>query len=252
MNAQVVEPFPGMPPQLQEILESHPQLEGMREALPRFPPERRIVKPADPPAVDESRFVLLYLFSEDEFGGHKWINKPGNVSLATYVGMGQGFGKIPDKPVVQENGRKPERRPDLFKFIGWHVASRRFVEQLAKFDAGAITTLPIEWQFSDGSTDDYVFFDVERLVDAYDYRRSELDVAFKDGRRLLKDLNYPRALKPGAGDQQHIFRDFYRRNEILVSRELAAALVDSGMRGIRFKDLTTGKTLDLAHIEFAE
>lgn len=252
MNAQPVNPFPGVPPQLQEILDSDPHLEGMREALPRFPPERRTINPENPPATDESPFVLMYLYTDDEFEEYDWTTPPTDVSLVSEVGLGQGFGRIKNKQVVKEPVKRPKNRPDLFAFSSWHVASRKFIDVLAKFDADAITTMPVEWQFDDVTSDDYVFFDVNRLVDAYDYRRSVLDVAFKNGRRVLKNLNYPRALKRGAGDQHHIFRDFYRRDEIFVSRELAAALVDSGMRGLRFKDLATGQTLELAHIEFRE
>jgi hypothetical protein len=251
MNVQINIP-PSVNPQLREILDNDPQLEGMRDALPGFQPERRTVKPVNPPTPGESPFVLMYLYTEDEFNQYEWTNKPTNVWLSTDVGKGLGFGSIPEKPVIKERGKRPKRRPDLFDFIGWHVASRKFIEVLGKFDADAITTMPVEWQFKDGATDDYVFFDVTRLVDAYDYRRSALDVEFKDGRRWLHDLQYPRALKPGAGDKQHIFRDSYRRRDLIVSRQLAEALVESGLRGIRFTDLATGQTLDLAHIEFTE
>lgn len=249
---KTVDRFPGVPPQLREILDSHPELAGMKEALPGFQPERRTVTPPDPAVPAESPFVLLYLYTEDPFGEYEWTNKPKDAWLSTDVGHGLGFGAITEKPVIKEPGKRPKRRPDLFDFIGWHVASRKFVEVIERFDPGVVTTQPIEWKFGGASTEDFVFFDINRLVDAYDYRRSVLDVDFAHGRRNLHDLNFPRALKPGAGNGQHIFRDYYRRHEILVSRELATALVKSGMRGIRFNDLATGRTLELSHAEYGE
>jgi len=251
MNAPVTS-LPGVAPELQEILDSEPQLAGMSEAPPGFPAERRSLKPKDPPAPGESPFALLYLYTNDEFDDYQWTNQPKNVWLSMDVGKGQGFGKIPDKPVIKEPARRPRVRPDLFSFIGWHVASRKFVDVATEFDADAVTTLPIKWQFKDGTSDEYVFFDVNRLVDAYDYRRSALDVEFKDGRRWLYDLEYPRALKPGVGGKQHIFRDFYRRRDLFVSKQFAEALVSAGLRGIRFNELVTGQTLELPHVEYTE
>lgn len=244
--------FPGVAPQLREILDTHPQLEGMREALPNFPPERRTILPADPPPPGESPFVLLYLYTEDTFGEYQWTNKPKDAWLSTDVGHGIGFAAITEKPAIKEPNLRPWRRPDLFSFIGWYVASRKLIDVIAKFDPAAITTLPIEWTFRFRSTDDFVFFDVTRLVDAYDYSRCALDVHFQYGDRNLYDILYPRAFKRGAADGQHIFRDFYHRSDILVSRELAKALVDAGMRGIRFNDLVTGRTVELDHPEFRE
>ena len=251
MNEKV-ERYPGVPPQLQEILNTHPRLDGMCAAPPNCADERRIIEPADPPSPGESQFLLLRLYTEDPFGEHSWINKPKDVWLSTDVGHGIGFGAIKEKPVIKEPNLRPWRRPDLFAFIGWHVASRRFVDAIAKFDPAATTTLPIEWKFRWRSTDDFVFFEVKRLVDAYDYSRSVLDCTYKWEARCLEDLGYPRALKRGAGEGLHIFRDYYRRRDVFVSRQLAKAFIDAGMRGIRFDDLVTGKEIELEHPEFQE
>ena len=238
-----------MPADLAEILASHPQLEGMKEALPNFPPERRQIPPLEAPRVNE-RFVELYLYTEDSFGEFQWTNQPKGVMLSLEVGKGQGFGAIPEKPVIREPKRRPNERPDMFDFIGWQVVSQRFVDVLRAFDATAFRVIPIEWRFRN-HTAEYFFFEVTRAADMFDYKRSAMDVEFNYGRRLLYDLLPPKSLKPG-NDALHIVVDSWRRRQMLVSRELARALVKAGMRGLRFRDLATGQTLDLPHIEHRE
>jgi hypothetical protein len=237
---------------LRQILDTHPGLEGMRDPLPHFSPERRQLDPEDPPTEGESPFVLLDTYTEDPFGEYHWSNKPADTMAHRDFGYGFGFEKITSTPIITEPRKRPRRRPDLFEYSGWHVASRGFVELVSRFDAPAVTALPIEWRFRGETSEDYFFFDITRLVDAYDYRRSKLDVYFQDGKRWLYDILYPRTLKRGAGEGHHVFRDYYRRRDILMSLELAKALVDAGMRGIRFKNLVTGRELELDHVEYRE
>jgi hypothetical protein len=228
------------------LLEHDPRVLSMRDA-PAGSPYRDVLKLVDVPASLEQRFAKFHVFSgDDPFSDHKWINKPEAASRSLIMGRGKGLRQITDTPVVCEDGPRPEKRPDIFRFSGWYVVSRTFDDIVRKFDPAAVESLPIDWRFSDRTKHDGArFLDVTRQVDAFDYLHSEVRVFVEGSMKDIDGLNFPRALKPGIAGDAHLFRDSYLRSEILLSLELAHALVDAGMRGFTVIELRTGTTIPL-------
>jgi hypothetical protein len=228
--------LPQMPAELAELLKD-PRLEGMVEGLPGLPATRRKLDPHDPPVAGESPFLLMRGTYENTFGDVRWLNEPSGLSLVLRNGDGKGFPSITERPRFEERKKKPKNRADAWAYLSWLIASPAFIGIVRRFDADAIEAVEIDWTFSDGSKlDGYAFVDVRRRVDAYDYRRSEVWVELRGGQKCLAELGHPRALKPGIQTGIHIFRDNYFRSDIFVSRALARALAEGGMRGIRFED----------------
>ena len=227
---------PQSPPEFETILQD-PRLEGLKDAPDWMPRERRVLPPANPPVVGESPFVLLREWNEEKFGRITWLNKPTAFAFSLDTGQGQGFRLITDTPQFRENKKKPARRADAWRNLSWLIVSPAFADIVAQFDSAPIETLPIDWEFSDGrKLDGYRFFDVTRLIPAYDYQRSAVRVEIQGGKKFVAGLEHPRAVKPGIDPRFHIFRDAWRREDIFMSRALARALTAANLQGIRFED----------------
>lgn len=241
-----------MPPDLRRILDSDPRLSGMTDPLPGFSPEVRELAPVEvrdvPPA-----FSLLWTTTDDPFGEMYWTNRPPDIAPYFNTGGGCGLAPVGDRPCIRESRKPPAKRPDIFEFLRWHVASNAFIEVVREFDPQAIEVKPVRWEFAGGVISDrYSFLDVTRLGDAYDYARSHLRVRYAEGKRSLTSMGYPRVLKPTFGVGASIARDSYSPHDVLVTHDLARALVEAGLRGFRFLDLARGNSIELPHVEYME
>jgi hypothetical protein len=227
--------IPKLPPDALQLFDD-PRLAGMADPLPGFSEERTLT-PANPPAVGDSSFVLMQPTYERRGGKVNWINKPADGSHRM-LGRGRGLaGFQQDRPRLEENLKKPKKVPDCWPYLTWFVASPRFVEIMSRFDPGAIETAAIDWVFSDGQQlDGYVFLDIRRLSDAYDYQRTAVVFAREHGKTYLARLLYPRALKSTIDTAAHVFRDGYYRTDVFVSRALAKEIAAAGLSGIYFED----------------
>jgi hypothetical protein len=237
---------PHMPADLRDLLESDPRVAAMPDA-PLGNPYRDVLRATGMPAPLDSRFAKLSVFQgDDPFADNKWINKPEVASRASIMGRGKGFGQITETPVIREEGPRPEKRPDVFRYASWYVVSRAFNDIVQQFDPAAVESLPIDWRFSDQAQHDGArFMDITRQVDAFDYPHSEIRVYVDGSSKVIDGLNFPRALKPGISGGVHLLRDSYLRSEVLVSVELARALADAGMRGFTATDLQSGALIPL-------
>jgi hypothetical protein len=223
-----------------------PRLADMKDALPNFPRTRRILDPSDPPKAGESRYLLFHDEDSETFGRLSWENEPQRLSFISHTGHGEGFGRLTERPRIKEKKRRPKSRVDVWDFRLWLVASAAFVEVLRRFDPEAVETLDIDWSFVDGETlDGYVFLDIRRRIHAYDYARSRAVVEMEKGRKLVAWLAHPRALQPDIDPSIHVFRDAYWRHDVFVSRAVAQALVEAGLRGFRFEDPVSVATVEL-------
>jgi hypothetical protein len=229
--------IPKLPPEAEQIL-NDPRLEGMADPLPGFPPEERLLLPANPPAVGDSRFLLMCESSGAGAGGQvTWVNEPKDPAYIDRVGYGRGLAQLPDRPRLEERRKKPRKMPEVWSYLTWLVASPRVADVLTRFDRSVIDTVKIDWIFSDGQQlDGYVFLDVRRLVYAYDYRRTAVLVRRERGRKYLDRLAFPRALKEIPDPGVHVFRDAYHRPDIFMSRDLAKELSSARDRSIFFRD----------------
>jgi hypothetical protein len=241
---------PQMPADLRKILDSDPRLDGLINKPGESVKPVRVLKPENPPLPGESPLVKMHFLSEDRFNPTAWRNEPQDVILPIQVGDGRGLSRLLQKPVFVEKGSPPKFRADAFEYVSWLTVSTRFVEIVRKFAPHDIETIDVDWTLGDGNKLPGVhFLDILKLVDAYDYRRSQVRVIADGNRRQLDQLEYPRALKPGAADGVHICRDSFLRQDILVSRELAEAMVAARLRGVKFQALDTGRVLDLDYID---
>jgi hypothetical protein len=119
------------------------------------------------------------------------------------------------------------------------------VELLEREAPGSFQTLPIDWVFNDGQAlDGYVFLDVIKLHHAWDYKRSTAIVEMNWGRKHLRFGN-GRVMRQDIPSEIKIFRDAYFRQEVLVSEDLAAKIVQLASREIGFRDEATAMTVDV-------
>ncbi len=237
-----------MPADLRKILETDPRLDGLesRKSLVGFPME--VLKPENPPLPGDSALVRLDLFTDDPFGDVKWLNPPEDIYGV--LGNGRGLKAIAETPQFREAGTRPRRRADAYEYTSWLVVSGAFAKVVKQFAPQHTELLRIDWTRSNGSRVEGMYFlDVTKLVDAYDFSRSELRIVLNNGRRLLEGMNFPRAIKPGADVGVHICRDLFLRHEILVSRELAEALAAAQLRGVKFRELATGRLFELDYAD---
>jgi hypothetical protein len=231
------------PPEFETILKD-PRLDDLKERPDWLPRERRVLQPANPPVAGESPFLLLREWNEESFAAVDWLNGPKGIGFTLDTGRGQGFRLITETPRFREQKKKPAQRADAWRYSNWLIVSAAFADVVRSFDAEAIETLPIDWEFSDGlKLDGYQFLDVKRLEYAYDYHRSAVRVEIKKGRKFVAGLEHPRALKPGLDPALRIFRDAYHRQDIFMSRDLARALTQADMKCIRFEDPASTDTV---------
>lgn len=241
-----VDTGPQMPADLREILDSDPRLAGLRNKPGELSRPVRVLEPKNPPSAGEHEFVRLNLVADDPVGVVEWVNEPRGAFLSVRAGYGLGLKPITQTPEFREKGSRLEHRADAYTYNTWMIASNAFVEVVRQFAPDAIETLPVDWWFEDGGRLDGIhFLDVTRRVDVYDYHRSKIRVMSDRGVRSLEGLDYPRAVKPGVDAGVTICRDAYMRSDILVSRTLAHALARAGLRGVRFEELLTGRTMKL-------
>ena len=219
--------FPQLPPEALQLLDD-PRTADLKYPGPNLPRARRVLKPADPPAVGESRYLIFSPLMPDSSNARvDWLNEvPHAYALGTRGLTMLGV----EQPRFREARNKPKVLPDAWFYLGVMVASPGVAAIMTRFDP-AIQTVPIDWAFADGGKlDGYVFLDVHRAVPAYDYRRSEVIVEHDATRKFISRLGTVRALKRDLDPNLHAFREAFKLSEIFVSRELAAALLAAGLK----------------------
>jgi uncharacterized protein DUF1629 len=233
---------PKLPPEALELL-ADPRTADLKYLGPNYPNDRRVLKPANPPAAGESRYVIFSPLMPDSSNARvDWLNK---VPHAYALGM-SGLAMLgAEQPRFSEARKKPRVLPDAWFYMGVMIASPSVAAIMTRFDP-AIQTVPIDWVFSDGGKlDGYVFLDVHRAVAAYDFQRSEMIVEHDATRKFIAGLGAIRALKRDLDPGLHAFREAFRLSEIFVSRELAAALLAAGLK-MNFLDPATMSTMTTA------
>ena len=229
--------LPHPPADALEILKD-PRLAGLKYRGPGRSKAGAILAPSDPPGVGDSPYVLFREgYANASPAKVTWVNDmPGLTSLLA-AGKGKGFSRITVRPHFTEERRRPARPSDVWTYTAWLVASPRFAGIVRSFAPHAIETMEIDWVFADGSKlDGYVFLDVLPLVDAYDYKRTEVAVSIGERGPYISALGYPRALRRDLPTDLVIFRDQFHRHNIFVSRELARALLAARLRDFDFED----------------
>jgi hypothetical protein len=215
-----------------------PRLADLAYQGPNWPIARRMLPPAVAPVPGESPYLLFSTPVDDDEDRPalpvNWVNSPME-SLAW--GKGSGFPDLEERPRFEEGGPTPSLQLQVLEYGAWLIAAPEVVQILQRFAPESIETAPIEVVYEDGGKiDSYVFLDVRRLIDAYDYRRCEVLVAGYERGLRIDGLGAQRGLRAEVDKKQHIFRDAFQRDDIFVSRALARALLAAGVRHIRFDD----------------
>lgn len=228
--------IPRPPADAIELL-SDPRVSGLRYRGPHMPEAGVVLKPSDPPAVGESPYVLLReRYEHSSPAKVTWVNRPGGLISVLHTGSGKGFSRLTQTPRFEEQRPRPAELPDAWIYSGWLVASPKFAQIVSAFTPD-VATMPVDWEFTDGKKlDGYVFLDVLALMHGYDYRRSEVVVQINDKGPYVAALGYPRGLRRELAGKPALFRDAYWRHDILVSRELARALLAADLHGFDFED----------------
>lgn len=220
-------------PQIQSMY-GDPRLEGIknygREDRKRYDaPERRFLQPADPPRPNESRYIFARNYTFDpnlvrnpvkEF---KFVETPNDFNDNERWGGGLGFDFIRGRHTVRGVLRTKVKAPEFVPAHehGYAIVSSRALKLLQDFGVDRLEILPINWtNDSDPLFEGYVFLDVLRLIDAYDYNRCELVFRKIDG-RMSGRLGEKRWFREGEIDSSiHLFHDFYERRRFVMSRKL--------------------------------
>jgi hypothetical protein len=219
--------IPQLPPEALELLDD-PRTADLKYQGPNLPKARRLLKPADPPAVGESRYLIFSPLMPDSSDARvEWLNEVQHA----YALAARGLTMLgAERPRFREARNKPKVLPDAWFYMGVMIASPGVAAIMTRFDP-AIQTVPIDWVFADGGKlAGYVFLDVHRAVPAYDYRRTEVIVEHDATHKFISRLGMMRALKRDLDPNLHAFREAFKLSEIFVSRELAAALLAAGLK----------------------
>jgi hypothetical protein len=164
-----------------------------------------------------------------------WMNKP---FPSGSLGRGNGFSTLRDvSPRIEVDGPKPDEIGGAWGYDNWLIASSKVVATISAFDPAAIEVVEIDWIYADGKElDGYVFLDVMRLLYAYDYRRSVVNVEMGEFGKFIANIGAPAALKPDLPTGIHVFREAHWRHDIFFSRALAKALLQAEPKGFYFRD----------------
>jgi hypothetical protein len=231
--------IPKLPPDALELL-NDPQLSDLRPRAPGLPKAGKTITPSQPPTAGESPFVIFRTdFEHVRDANVVWSNAP---SARGPLGRGRGFPALRNtRPSFTEDQPKPSQSRGAWRHSGWLIASPRFATVIRAFDPGAVETVEIDWIYADGQRlDGYAFLDVTRLLYAYDYRRSVVNVEIDNSGKYIASLSAPRALRRDLPADVHVFREAFWRFEVFFSRELARALLEVEPHGFYFEDPATG------------
>lgn len=226
--------IPQPPPELRALL-NDPRLADMKDSPDKLARSTRILEPRNPPKPGESRYLLLQQEYDEPIRGVTWVNEPQTLAFHSRTGEGQGFSLVTERPRFEQSARKPISR-QVWIYGNWLIASPAFADIVRRFDSGVVETVDIDWVSANGRLEGYSFFDVRRRLPAYDYARTRLVVQMHDGKKSISQLSHPRALKADIDPAIHTFREEFYRTHIYMSRPLAKAIVEAGVRGIRFED----------------
>jgi hypothetical protein len=216
-----------LPAEARELLDD-PRTADLKYLGPNFPTARRVLKPADPPAAGESRYVIYSPILPGSSNARvDWVNEVPHA----YALSDEGLTMLgAEQPRFREARKKPKVLPDAWLYMGVMIAAPSVAAIMTRFDP-AIQTVPIDWVFADGGKlDGYVFLDVHRAVAAYDYKRSEVLVEHDATRKYIARLGMIRALRRDLDPNLQAFREAFMLREIFVSREMAAALLAAGLK----------------------
>ena len=227
--------YPNWPADALMLLQD-PRLEGMVEG-PQGIPNIRVLRPSEITREESKYLQISHSYVAQPGSNAAWVNKPDWSFLKN--GRGLGFDHIQERPRVEQPRTPPKKLFHLWEYAEFFVASPDMIELLRNACTAAFASIPIEWVFSDGQgLEGYEFVDVIALHDAYDYRRSVVNVELRNGNKAPM-LAYDRALRADIPASACLFRDSFCRNDVFVSRELAAQIARLAGRELRFHDVQT-------------
>jgi hypothetical protein len=224
------------PPSAEELaILQHPRVLALQPALKNFPPSKCVLKP-DEPFAGPSRFLELgYQYNSRASAWVEWISPAGT----GWVGLdrGLGFGTLSERPRIDQNLPRPAKLPHIWFTLGVMVVSPQVRDVFCRRDAASVEFCEIDWEYSDGSRlEGYGFLDVTRLVRAYDFARSTVEVSLQDdGTRTIFVPGRNLSFRDDIPQDIHFFRE-ERWRRLYVSREFANELAPFAANDVVFED----------------
>jgi hypothetical protein len=232
--------YPNWPADALMLLQD-PRLEGMVEG-PQGIPNVRVLRPSEITREESKYLQIRHSYVARPDSNALWVNKP-DWSFSNN-GRGLGFDHVQERPRVEQPKTPPKELFHLWEYAQFFVASPDMLELLQNACPAAVASIPIEWVFSDGQgLEGYEFVDVIAVHDAYDYRRSVVNVELQNGKKAPM-LAYDRALRADIPASACLFRDSFHRDDVFVSRELAAQIARLARRELSFYDVQTHRNIE--------
>jgi hypothetical protein len=237
--------YPGYPVSARELL-NDPRLDGLVERW-KGHPTTQVLEPTVITREPSKYLQMKHDFSVQPIQNAMWINKPGRSS--SLFGEGSGFeGIVTERPRFEQPKPSPKKLFHFWQYGSLFVASPDVREVLLAACPRAIASIPIDWIFSDGQAlEGYELIDIVAVHDAYDYSRSVVSVELRDG-FMVPRLGLERAMSHDIPSDACLFRDSLYRNEVFVSRDLAAELARFADREASFYDVHTRQPVAMPRI----
>jgi len=234
MTANRENPNPHLSPPSAEELAFHadPRIRAMNLPAANKRYTERVLEPSLP-IPGPSRF----LYARTPYGG-RMTNRITQVSPKGLVHTrgGCGFAPYIERPRWVQNTPPPSKPPMVWQDGDFLIVSPEVRAIFCRRDAASIEFCEIDWEYRDGSRlEGYGLLDVIRLVHAYDYARSRVDVhLYQDGRIYLSLWRDPTVLRTDIPADIHFFREA-RSRKLFISRELASELAPYAAKDLEFE-----------------
>lgn len=207
------------------------------EARPLNPRETRVTVVLEPtlPIPGPSRFLKV----DTPFGG-RTSTRLTQISPKNYVLArgGCGFASYTERPRMSQSIPRPANPPHVWMYqTDFLIVSPEVRDIICRYDASAVEFMEIDWEYRDGTRlEGYGMLDVIRLVYAYDYARSrvDVDVDLERGTRYVRLWRTPTVLRTDIPPDVHFFREASSRR-LYVSRELASELAPYAAKDLVFE-----------------
>jgi hypothetical protein len=232
-NRENPNPLSSPPPPEELALLEHPLVLGAKPLHPRDPFAEVVLEPTLP-IPGPSRFLKL----RTPFPG-RTTSRLTEISPKKFVlaGHGCGFANYTERPRMLQSVPRPAKPPHIWTYHGdCLIVSPEVRDIFCRYDASAVEFCEIDWEYQDGTRlEGYGMLDVIRLVYAYDYARTCVDVhVYEDGRKLVSFWRGPTVLRPDLPSDLHFFREA-RDRRLFISRELASELAPYAGKDLVFE-----------------
>jgi len=228
-------PLLSSPPSPEELaVFEDPRVKTLTPQFPAYPEMTKLVLEPAQPAPEHSRFLRAHT---TRFGS-RTANHVEWLSPKTYIfslGRGNGFEKLTERPRVFQNVQRPAKPPHIWQHHQYFIVSPQVRDVFCRFDAASVEFCEIDWEYRDGTRlEGYGLLDIIRLIYAYDYSRSRIEISLdKESRKTLFVGHDPTVLREDIPSGIHFFREARWRRPYF-SHEIASELAPFAAKDLEF------------------